>query len=112
MAYRRFTDSSGITWRVWDVTPLRINRRLAIRRIKVIRIYHPERRVLPDRRLDMRRSRLYFPPSETGWLCFESAVGRHRLRPIPPGWVLEPDDELEDLCRLAAEARDHAGAEA
>jgi len=102
MAYRRFMDSSGTTWRVWDVTPLRLNRRLAIRRIRVIRIRHPERRVLPERRLDMRRSRLYFPPSEKGWLCFESEVARLRLRPIPPGWVLEPDEGLEELCRRAA----------
>lgn len=112
MAYRRFTDSDGITWRVWDVTPLHINRRFAIRRIKVIKIHHPERRLLPDRRVDMRRSRLYFPPSETGWLCFESEVARHRLRPIPPGWVLEPDEELEELCRRASKARLHAGVEA
>lgn len=102
MAYRRFIDSSGVLWRVWDVVPTTVDRRLAVRRIRVVKIFHPERRVHPERRLDMLRSRLYHPPGEPGWLCFESEHARRRLTPIPDGWAYLPDDALESLCALAA----------
>ncbi len=103
MAYRRFTDSSGQSWRVWDVAPSLIDRRFAIRRIKIAKIHFPDRRVLPERRVDMRRSRLYFPPTESGWLTFESDTSKRRLRPIPPGWAHQPDEALEELCGHAEE---------
>jgi hypothetical protein len=103
MAYRRFTDSGGTTWRVWDVLPSPIDRRFGMRRIQMVKIAFGDRRVIPDRRVDMRRSRLYFPPTETGWLTFESDTAKRRLRPIPPGWALAPDEVLEELCNRAAE---------
>lgn len=81
--------------------PSPVDRRLAIRRIRILRIAHPERRVLPDRRLDMRSSRLYFPSTEKGWLCFESETARRRLRPAPHDWAVRADEELESLCALA-----------
>lgn len=102
MSYRRFTDSSGAAWRVWEVVPHPMDRRHAIRRIRIIKIHFPERRVLPERRIDMGRSRLFFPPTETSWLCFESAEERRRLRPIPETWYLEDDSGLEELCGQAA----------
>lgn len=110
MAYRRFTDSSGQSWRVWDVAPTLIDRRFSIRRIHVIKIHFPNRRVVPDRRVDMRRSRLYFPPTESGWLTFESDTSKRRLRPIPAEWAHASDKTLEDLCTRAAEiqVRTHA----
>lgn len=110
MAYRRFTDSAGESWRVWDVAPTLIDRRFSIRRIKVIKIHFPDRRTVPDRRVDMRRSRLYFPPTETGWLAFESDSSKRRLRPIPEGWAREPDEALEEFCARAVEiaVRTHA----
>lgn len=102
MPYRRFTDSRGTLWRVWDVVPARVDRRLAVRRVRVQKIFHPDRRTLPTRRVDMTQARLYFPPGEAGWLCFESDGARHRLRPLPAGWLLEDDAGLERLCERAA----------
>ena len=37
----------------------------------------------------------------TGWLCFESGVGKRRFYPVPPEWDGLPDDKLELLCRSA-----------
>lgn len=107
MPYRRFTDSQGTTWRVWDVVPSPIDRRLAIRRIRTVRISHTERRLSGERRLDHQRSRLYFPPSERSWLCFESADVKRRLTPIPTDWVTRDDSELEALCARAEPPREH-----
>jgi hypothetical protein len=101
VSYRRFTDSEGTPWRVWQVVPSPLDRRRGIRRIRIIKIYHPERRVLPERRLDMRRSRLFFPPHEPSWLCFESARERRRLSPVPERWWLEDAGGLEKLCQAA-----------
>lgn len=101
MSYRSFVDSDGTRWRVWDVVPTLVDRRYAIRRIRVAKIAHPERRVLPTRRLNMARSWLYFPPTEKGWLCFESRTRRLRLRPIPENWLLRTDEQLERLRDLA-----------
>jgi hypothetical protein len=101
MAYRRFTDSRGINWRVWDVIPTPLDRRLAVRRIQVSRVHHPERRVLTERRLDMRSSRLFFPPSLQAWLCFESPESRRRLSPVPADWMTRADAGLEALCEQA-----------
>ena len=103
MPYRRFIDSEGRPWRVWDVVPSPIDRRLSMRRIRVSRILHPDRRVR-ERRVDQARSRVYFPPSERSWLCFESAEVKRRLSPIPADWVTRDDADLAALC-AEAEAR-------
>ena len=97
MHYRYLVDAQGVRWRVWDVRPSRIDRRHHIRRLKMIKMRHPERRFLPTRRLDMRMSSLYFPPSESGWLCFESDRGRVRVKQFPPHWPVLSDAELEAL---------------
>ena len=94
MSYRRFTDSQGTPWRVWEVVPSPVCRRRGVRRIQVVN-HHP------DRRVDMRRSRLFFPPTEASWLCFESDADRRRLRPVPERWWLEDEAGLERLCTLA-----------
>ena len=83
------------------MVPAPLDRRLAARRIVVSRTYEPERRVSGDRRVDMRRSRLYFPPEESAWLCFESAETRRRLKPVPPDWMTWPESEREALCQRA-----------
>lgn len=95
-------DADGVTWRVWDVRPALIDRRYHIRRIQVIKIRHRERRLTATRRIDMMRSRLYFPPTEEGWLCFESDRERVRLKPIPGEWPVLGDEELDTLRRAAA----------
>jgi hypothetical protein len=86
---------------VWDVVPSLIDRRVGVRRLRGARIFHADRRVLTTRRTDLLRSRLYFPPAETGWLCFESDEARLRLQPIPRGWAHDSDAGLEQLCRRA-----------
>jgi hypothetical protein len=101
MSYRRFTDSQGTAWRVWAVVPEPVDRRRALRRVQGRKIQPPERRALPARRVDLRRARLYFPPTETPWLTFESADERRRLTPIPDQWWLEDDRGLERLCAQA-----------
>ncbi|HEY0038624.1 MAG TPA: hypothetical protein VGB66_18135 [Longimicrobium sp.] len=101
MSYRRFTDSQGTPWRVWEVVPSPVCRRRGVRRINVARIHHPDRRTQPDRRLDMRRSRLFFPCTEPSWLCFEAGADRRRLHPVPERWWLEDAAGLERLCNLA-----------
>jgi hypothetical protein len=110
MSYRRFTDSTGQPWRVWEVVPHPVDRRFGIRRIQVMKIHHPERRYMPTRRVDMHRSRLFFPPSETPWLAFESGNERRRLRPVPDRWWLEDDRGLEALCARAEPQRIHVPA--
>ncbi|HEX7240748.1 MAG TPA: hypothetical protein VF263_10810 [Longimicrobiaceae bacterium] len=107
MSYRRFLDSRGTLWRVWEVFP-RLDRRRAHRRVLATKVQHPERRVLPDRRLDMRRSRLFFPPSESTWLVFETDAEKRRLWPVPAGWYLEDDAGLERL-REEAEVQARTG---
>ena len=37
----------------------------------------------------------------SGWLCFESSVGKRRLSPVPDGWKASEDDELERMLRRA-----------
>ncbi|HEU4557177.1 MAG TPA: hypothetical protein VFS20_04980 [Longimicrobium sp.] len=55
----------------------------------------PERRASTDRRN---------PPAtvpDEGWLVFESGSERRRLMPIPPGWEIRSDADLERLCGRA-----------
>ncbi|MFL5386323.1 MAG: hypothetical protein ACJ8GN_27715 [Longimicrobiaceae bacterium] len=77
MASRAYTDSSGVEWLVWEVTPGQHTR--------------PARRsvsALPDELAE-------------GWLCFESGMGKRRFYPVPPEWETLADDKLEILCRAA-----------
>jgi hypothetical protein len=107
MPYRYFVNAEGVRWRVWDVVPSLVDRRIQPRRLQRVRIRHRDRRVLPTRRIDMARSWLYFPPSERGWLCFESERERVRLHPIPPDWLMMEAEDLDGLCRSAR----HSGGE-
>lgn len=76
MATREFTDSTGIEWRVWDVTPAHL---------------HP-----------ITRAEEYMEPWAGGWLAFESRHERRRLpAPYPSRWVEYDLPNLEGLCRAA-----------
>jgi hypothetical protein len=77
MATRAYTDSAGVEWLIWHVTPGQHTRR-AGRSVSA----------LPDELAD-------------GWLCFESSVGKRRFYPVPPDWETLADDKLEILCRAA-----------
>lgn len=77
MAMREFTDSRGVEWRVWDVTPAQM---------------HP-----------VTRGEDYMGSLQDGWLVFESATEKRRLEaPYPKDWKKFPLQRLEDLCRHAS----------
>ncbi|HEY2066211.1 MAG TPA: hypothetical protein VGG84_09660 [Gemmatimonadaceae bacterium] len=77
MAVREFTDSRGVDWRVWDVTPAHM---------------HP-----------ITRGEDYMGNLQDGWLVFESGREKRRLEaPYPAEWTRFPIQELEELCRKAS----------
>ena len=77
MAVREFTDSRGVEWRVWDVTPAHM---------------HP-----------VTRGEDYMADLQDGWLAFESGREKRRLEaPYPAHWTTAPLRELEELCRRAS----------
>ena len=55
---RTLIDRAGVTWDIYEVYPL-VERRAVSR--------------VPDQ-------------YRTGWLCFQSALERRRLAPVPLGW--------------------------
>lgn len=80
MAVREFTDSRGVDWRVWDVTPIHM---------------HP-----------VTRGEDYMANLRDGWLSFESGREKRRLeRPYPADWNVLPIRDLEELCRRATPVR-------
>jgi hypothetical protein len=77
MAVREFTDSTGVEWRVWDVTPQHM---------------HPTT-----------RAEDFMGNLRDGWLVFESSADKRRLEPpYPSNWTSLPLAGLEELCRRAA----------
>lgn len=76
MASREFSDSQGIVWRVWDVTPTHL---------------HP-----------ITRAEEYMEPWAGGWLAFESETEKRRLvAPYPARWATFDLKQLESLCKAA-----------
>jgi hypothetical protein len=76
MPAREFTDSKGIVWQVWDVTPDRI---------------HP-----------VTRAEEFLNDLQDGWLTFESPTEKRRLgAPYPTDWTTFTIPQLEDLCLQA-----------
>jgi hypothetical protein len=76
MAVREFTDSNGVEWRVWAVTPVHL---------------HP-----------VTRGEDYMVDLQDGWLVFESRTGKRRLpAPYPAEWTTCGIADLEQLCRRA-----------
>lgn len=69
MASREFTDSKGVAWRVWDVTPAHL---------------HP-----------LTRQEEYMEPYAGGWLAFESAFEKRRL--VAPYWGRWHEYDLKQL---------------
>ncbi|MEP6999206.1 MAG: hypothetical protein ABI969_01925 [bacterium] len=98
MALRKFLDSDGILWKVWEVIPHSVERRKL-----------RERRIAPrdahDRRI-RHEARLRLSDGESdGWLVFESRDQKRRMRPIPRNWFTESDTVLESMCARADYAR-------
>ncbi|HVE78609.1 MAG TPA: hypothetical protein VNA89_07100 [Gemmatimonadaceae bacterium] len=80
MALREFSDAAGRSWRVWDITPEKL---------------HP-----------LTRAERYLQGFVEGWLAFESADGRDKLRltPVPARWADASEGELEALLDQAEQA--------
>ena len=71
---RNFRDDAGIEWTVFEV-----------------------------RRGSDESNWAYLPRGfRSGWLCFESSVGKRRLSPVPDGWKALDEDGLELMLRRAA----------
>lgn len=87
MAYREFTDSTGIHWQAWDVIPSSAERRRSGERRFGDRPTG-DRRVHKEFRVQMGDE------LARGWLVFECQQEKRRLMPIPPGWDLASDEEL------------------
>lgn len=71
---RTVTDHNGIEWTVFEVKRQASGARWA---------YLPE-------------------GFESGWLCFESKMGKKRLTPVPAGWRRASDDEVIRMLNRAA----------
>jgi hypothetical protein len=84
MAQREFTDSRGVLWRVWDLTPERVR---------------PIGATAPSLQLDA-----FTGEYEEGWLCFQSERERRRLPHYPPDWTELSDARLEELLGAAVPA--------
>ena len=104
MGYRIFKDSHGTEWQTWDVVP-----RLAERRVSDRRLKPSSSPVIERRRREDRRTKSGQRPSLTsglgkGWLCFEAALEKRRLTPIPGDWERCGTSRLEEYCREATPA--------
>jgi hypothetical protein len=70
---KNFRDATGVEWTVFEV-----------------------------RRSTEETNWAYLPRGfRSGWLCFESSVGKRRLSPVPDGWRGSDDQGLEQLLRRA-----------
>jgi hypothetical protein len=76
MAVRDFVDESGVTWRVWPVSPETLQPKTA--------------------------AEDYLGEYGDGWLCFESPAERRRLARYPIEWERLSDAELCSLLESAA----------
>lgn len=97
MAHREYVDSQGVAWQVWEVIPQSVERRKLRERSTAPRD-SSDRRQRHEARLRMSDG------DSDGWLVFESRDPKKRLRPIPKGWCLASDTELESMCARANRA--------
>ena len=98
MPLREIVDTQGRTWRVWEVQPRWIERRLAD---------HPEvvATVGERRHRNSGEYRIRFDSELShGWLAFECESERRRLHPVPLNWMRITDAELRDLLDRATKA--------
>jgi hypothetical protein len=71
---RTFRDGAGIEWTVFEV-----------------------------RRSNEESNWAYLPRGfRSGWLCFESSAGKRRLSPVPDGWKMLEENDLERMLKRAA----------
>jgi hypothetical protein len=103
MGYRVFRDAQGVEWQAWDVVPQLTERRGVERRVTRSPV-EMERRRANERRLLFGRRPMLTAGLDSGWLCFETAVEKRRLSPIPNDWLRCPDAQLECYCQAAQRA--------
>ena len=96
MPHRQFIDAHGTLWTVWDVHPSRVERELDLARSA--RFGEASGGTAGGTRSTLRLDGAY----ASGWLCFESGVGKRRLTPIPSGWETLSADALVVLCDNAS----------
>jgi len=104
MGYRIFRDSAGTEWQTWDVVPRLAERRSNDRRRTVTAAPRIERRRTLERRIRVGRRPTLSSGLDNGWLCFEAAVEKRRLTPIPMDWERCGTERLEEYCRAARPA--------
>ncbi|MFL5618761.1 MAG: hypothetical protein ACJ79A_10260 [Gemmatimonadaceae bacterium] len=104
MGYRVFRDSQGTEWQAWDVVPQLTERREIERRVRRDPVEHADRRRAPDRRIIKGRRPIMTAGLDSGWLCFENAVEKRRLTPIPEHWSRSTAAELERYLQEAKRA--------
>ena len=93
MASREFTDERGRLWRVWEVQPESLERRMAS---------DPHLRpAIERRRAPQLRVKVSNPHMVHGWLAFEIQSERRRLAPIPDQWEQMSVTELRELLARA-----------
>ena len=100
MAFRQFTDATGVEWTVYDVVPRADERRENDRRDST----HLTDESQMDRRGPDRRATLNSVRTvrlTRGWLCFETKTERRRLQPIPENWHVMADADLAGLVQQA-----------
>lgn len=101
MAYREFIDADGVEWQAWEVIPSSAERR-AMGERRFSGRHARDRRVRTQVRVRMDRG------LAEGWLVFESAAEKRRLRPIPGGWSTLTDEQLAALVRSATTSSSRA----
>jgi hypothetical protein len=104
VGYRIFRDSTGTEWQTWDVVPRLAERRTGDRRVTVSAAPLVERRRTTERRVRPGGRPTLTSGLGSGWLCFEAALEKRRLTPIPDDWERCPTPRLEEYCRSAKPA--------
>lgn len=97
--FREFTDSRGLHWRIWRVTPSDSARGA---------VSTPPQGVAssPERAARIARDESRRAEWTQGWLLFETAGQRKRLIPIPEGWTVASAAALEVMCDSAKPVRE------
>ncbi|MDB4878617.1 MAG: hypothetical protein JWL60_63 [Gemmatimonadetes bacterium] len=103
MGYRIFTDSLGTEWQAWDIVPRLAERRARERRNARLAVDR-ERRLADERRLVAGERSVLSRGLHQGWLCFETAMEKRRLAPIPSDWLRCTVARLEEYLRSAVPA--------
>jgi hypothetical protein len=94
MAYRELTARDGVVWKLWEVHPTIMDRRVAKETV-------PSISTAERRKIATLRYRLPGPMS-AGWLAMLGGTERRRIAPIPEGWERMTDEELLELMSRAS----------